>query len=828
MGMPGLFCFASARRKHFVFLHSFLLILNYLRIMKKYHQLSVFKTDRVKNSFPEYFPAQLVFDLHFIARQSDIKEIAIRVYDNDLVLMGSDNRTLVPTNTFSDVNFCIGIEKEPADKPIIVYIYLNDTPRWRAELTVDRRKDVASVTTLTIIEPDSDEMYFASKVCNESWWKNLSAYSFTRSTKLTIARRIRYYNTMIESKAWTRVPCMCVASNRNVAEHLARYVLAKFAGDNDMEHVRNISLEDIAQYEDDGFYEFGDTIRACRVVTVNVERHHRFSYTQGTTVENFMYNIRSGYFPYTTFIFYGPKCHVKHFYDGYFMCAINIFSPVTQFLINEFDLNMTFMERREWIEEEERDNQEIRKSDWPDLDCIIDYHYYDGRGSMPPLVDYHNETPTFHDDMSDNWFDFITHTDKKSGRSNIDYLEESPDNEFSGDYTNSKRRKKDPLHPSDDDDNDEENDNDDDDYNDADDSIDDSASTTEDESTPESSTGESNFLEGFVLEDLCAKCNEEAPTAQSSTYSKKSTPQSDREPAQPTDNAEQKLMSMIGLERVKREISDARNMALFTQRRNRLHLAAPTDNRNHMLFLGNPGTGKTSVAKLIGTMFHEMGLLSKGHTVEANRSMLIGEYIGQTEIRTNEAIEKARGGVLFIDEAYALAIDSKNSNDFGKQALNTILPVLSEPNPDMIVIMAGYEDKIDYMLDSNQGLKERFPIRIHFDDFTADELWQIAHLMCSQQGFVLTPEADERLRRYIESATAVRSESFSNARWVHNLMDHGVVRCMANRVVTTTDACDEQRLYTTIEECDIAAAEQLMAADAAKSNKGQRNRIGFI
>jgi stage V sporulation protein K len=283
---------------------------------------------------------------------------------------------------------------------------------------------------------------------------------------------------------------------------------------------------------------------------------------------------------------------------------------------------------------------------------------------------------------------------------------------------------------------------------------------------------------------------------------------------------------MVGLERMKREINDMRNMTFFNLRRYELNLEDATDNRFHMLFLGNPGTGKTTVAKLIGAMYHSMGILTSGHTVEVNRSTLIGEYIGQTEARTKEYIKKAEGGVLFIDEAYSLFSDSNSTNDFGKHVLNSLLPVLAEPNPNMIIIMAGYEDKIDYMLQSNQGLRERFPIRIHFDDYTADELLQIAHYTCAKRGFVLTTEADERLRIYIENETKKRTPSFSNARWVNNLMYQGVIKSMANRVLATTSETDLNKLYTTIEEADIITAEQEFKA--CKPSTQRRSPIGFM
>jgi stage V sporulation protein K len=290
-------------------------------------------------------------------------------------------------------------------------------------------------------------------------------------------------------------------------------------------------------------------------------------------------------------------------------------------------------------------------------------------------------------------------------------------------------------------------------------------------------------------------------------------------------DAERQLSEMVGLERMKREVNDARNMAIFNLRRYELNLSDATDNRHHMLFLGNPGTGKTTVAKLIGTMYQNLGILTNGHTIEVNRSNLIGEYIGQTEARTKSYIEKARGGVLFIDEAYSLFSDSCSTNDFGKQVLNTLLPILAEPNPNMIIIMAGYEDKINYMLNSNQGLRERFPISIHFDDYTSDELWDIAHYICAKRGFVLTPEADERLHQYIANETKKRTPSFSNARWVNNLMYQGVIKNMASRVVAATSETDLNRLYTTIEESDIIKGEQEF--NVHNPSTAERNRIGF-
>ncbi len=243
-------------------------------------------------------------------------------------------------------------------------------------------------------------------------------------------------------------------------------------------------------------------------------------------------------------------------------------------------------------------------------------------------------------------------------------------------------------------------------------------------------------------------------------------------------SAEEELQQMVGLKQLKEDIQEARMMSLFLKERRELNLDLCGDSRYHMLFLGNPGTGKTTVARLVGKMYHQMGLLSKGHTVETCRTNLVGEYLGHTEKNTKEAIEEARGGVL------------------------------SEPNPDMIVILAGYEDKMKKLLKSNPGLKDRFPLRFHFEDYTADELSEIAHRILKSRNFVLTPEANLRLNRLIEKEARQRDEYFGNGRWVHNLIEHGLIKSMARRVMSGPRPETAQfQLFSTIEACDVEEAE---------------------
>ena len=282
------------------------------------------------------------------------------------------------------------------------------------------------------------------------------------------------------------------------------------------------------------------------------------------------------------------------------------------------------------------------------------------------------------------------------------------------------------------------------------------------------------------------------------------------EPAEIAKNndAEKELEGMIGLRKVKDDMKDARLMSMFKKKRADMCLQKNKENVNHMLFLGNPGTGKTTVAKLVGQIYHNMGLLSKGHTVETNRAKLVGEYIGMTEKVTLEVIEQARGGVLFIDEAYTLISNrDSDSKDFGKEVVNALLTVLSEPDPDMIIIMAGYEDKMNNMLNTNPGLKDRFPLNFTFENYNEDELMEIACSFLEKDNYKLTDAARDRLHLLMEKAVANRDEHFGNGRWVHNLINQGVIKSMAKRVMLGGFTEQNKESLTQIEEADIIEAE---------------------
>ena len=291
-------------------------------------------------------------------------------------------------------------------------------------------------------------------------------------------------------------------------------------------------------------------------------------------------------------------------------------------------------------------------------------------------------------------------------------------------------------------------------------------------------------------------------------------------------SAEEELQKMVGLEKLKNGIHEARMMALFQKERRTMNLDCSKENRHHMIFMGCPGTGKTTVAKLIGRMYFSMGLLSKGHTVETNRTKLVGKYIGHTEDKMRETIEEARGGVLFIDEAYTLLDGMDESNDFGKEVINALLTVLAEPDPDMIVILAGYEDKMQKLLKSNQGLKDRFPLCFHFENYKKEELMEICMNILRERNFILTKEAERRIEMIIDETVNKKDEYFGNGRWVHNFIEHGVIRSMAKRVMSTPHRPDDRQLLCTIEETDIIDTELNYVQNNTVSLEPQRH-IGF-
>ena len=235
----------------------------------------------------------------------------------------------------------------------------------------------------------------------------------------------------------------------------------------------------------------------------------------------------------------------------------------------------------------------------------------------------------------------------------------------------------------------------------------------------------------------------------------------------------QEIDSLIGLHKVKKLIYEVQAFISIQMRRREEQLA--TDPLVlHMIFKGNPGTGKTTIARLIARLFKEMGVLQKGHLVEVERADLVGEYIGHTAQKTREQIRRALGGVLFIDEAYSLTRGGER--DFGKESIDTLVRGMEEYKSEFVLILAGYREEMNSFIRSNPGLKSRFPIIIDFPDYTLDELMKIADLMLSQRQYCLSSDARRELMKCLDESTRGGREHSGNARLVRNLIERSIRR----------------------------------------------------
>jgi len=237
-----------------------------------------------------------------------------------------------------------------------------------------------------------------------------------------------------------------------------------------------------------------------------------------------------------------------------------------------------------------------------------------------------------------------------------------------------------------------------------------------------------------------------------------------------TNNIEvifKELDDLVGLDIIKKFIYELYAFVEIQRKREKKNLATEPLVL-HMVFSGNPGTGKTTVARLISRLFKELGLLEKGHIVECERADLVGEYIGHTASKTREMIKKALGGVLFIDEAYSLARGGEK--DFGKEAIDTLVKAMEDHKDELVLILAGYKDEMEYFISTNPGIRSRFPIHITFPDYSIDELVSIGELMLTKRQYSFTPESRETFRKIIQEAVFKHPHS-GNARMVRNIIE---------------------------------------------------------
>ena len=260
------------------------------------------------------------------------------------------------------------------------------------------------------------------------------------------------------------------------------------------------------------------------------------------------------------------------------------------------------------------------------------------------------------------------------------------------------------------------------------------------------------------------------------------------------------LNALTGLQSVKSEVNDLINFLKVQSMRKEQGLPARSVSL-HMVFSGNPGTGKTTVARLLGRIFKDIGALPGGQLVEANRKDLVAGYVGQTDKKTEAKIEEALGGVLFIDEAYTLV--EGGDNDFGHEAINTLLTEMENKKDNLCVIIAGYSDRIGEFLDSNPGLQSRFNRYIDFEDYSADELQKIFLSLCKHDGYSLDEAATEVAAKHFETLVENKDENFGNARTVRNFFED-VVQAQANRVARNGDMSPEA--LSSIVAADLEAA----------------------
>ena len=258
---------------------------------------------------------------------------------------------------------------------------------------------------------------------------------------------------------------------------------------------------------------------------------------------------------------------------------------------------------------------------------------------------------------------------------------------------------------------------------------------------------------------------------------------------------------LIGLKPVKDRIRETAALLLVERARQKLGLAHETPTL-HMSFTGNPGTGKTTVALKMAGLLHRLGYVRKGHLVSVTRDDLVGQYIGHTAPKTKEVLKRAMGGVLFIDEAYYL-YRPDNERDYGQEAIEILLQVMENNRDDLVVILAGYADRMENFFSSNPGFRSRIAHHIEFPDYSDEELFQIAEHMLTDQSYRLTAEAQVALREYIGLRRL--QPHFANARSIRNALDRARLR-QANRLFTSSSGPIDAAALSTIDEGDIRAS----------------------
>ena len=291
------------------------------------------------------------------------------------------------------------------------------------------------------------------------------------------------------------------------------------------------------------------------------------------------------------------------------------------------------------------------------------------------------------------------------------------------------------------------------------------------------------------------------------------------EPPESIDSLKKELEGYVGLTVIKKEVQSLINLVTVQKLRKENDLPVE-DLSLHMVFSGNPGTGKTMIARLMSRIYKSLGILSKGQLVEVDRGGLVAGYVGQTAIKTGEAIQKALGGVLFVDEAYALT--DHGENDYGQEAVDTLLKAMEDHRDDLVVIVAGYTELMEKFVHSNPGLESRFNRFMHFPDYTVDEMLAIFDMRCKKSGYTLSEDARGLLKGLL-ALLSLDVKGFGNARGVRNLFERAV-SAQADRLAGLASVSRDELMLLTCADLRIAAGEEQVAEKEAKNTATAETR----
>ena len=317
---------------------------------------------------------------------------------------------------------------------------------------------------------------------------------------------------------------------------------------------------------------------------------------------------------------------------------------------------------------------------------------------------------------------------------------------------------------------------------------------------------------------LSCRCDQDTPSTEGDTVMLAAEPGK--------LSAMDRLMAMEGLDEVKESIRMQLSYASVIKMRKEMGLSAPKRVFN-IIFTGDPGTGKTTVAKLIGEIFHDCGLLSRGHTVETSRASLVGRYIGESEGITMEKIQEAKGGILFIDEIYSLTSEvsgpASDTRDFGVKVIDTLMPVLSDPESDIIVIGCGYRDCMTRFLKANPGLASRFPVVLDFANLSLEQLWNITMKKLEDFDCTLSEDAAKALQSLIQKAMTVKS--FGNGRFAVTLAESYIIPAVCNRIFNASK--EEKLTPRRLKELSIVEAADIPSISKMFPLAEKRRAVGF-